>query len=218
MTLGGGTTITGDVHSLRSTVTRLDGSIVEGQMLGIETNFAAFALLLIPVLIVLTIGFALAMVVAGLGVAAFGARQVRQVEDLITTRPGEVLVAGIVGTILLPVLSVLLIATIVGAPIGLVLLFAVLPVLALLGWLVAAVWIGDWLITRSRGTREPGRPYRAAVLGVVVLAVAGILPFVSGIATLFGFGGLILAAWRMLRPQATPPAPVSWTQPLSNAG
>jgi len=118
----------------------------------------------------------------------------------------------------LPLLSILLIMTIIGAPVGFALLFAVLPVLALLGWLVAAIWVGDWLIARGRGNREPGRPYRAAALGVVVLAVAGILPFVSGIATLFGFGGLILAMWRMVRPEPTPTAPVGWTQPAPSAG
>lgn len=218
VTLGAGTTITGDVHALRATLNRLDGSVIEGQVLGTETNLAAFALLLIPLLIVLTVGFALAMLVAGLVVAAFGSRQVREVEDLITAEPGPVLVAGIAGTILLPLLSVLLIMTIVGAPIGFVLMFAVLPVLALLGWLVAAIWIGDWLLARGRGSREPGRPYRAAVVGVLVLAIAGVLPFVAGIATLFGFGGLVLAAWRMLRPRPSPAAPVSWTQPAASAG
>jgi hypothetical protein len=217
VTLATGTTVTGDVHTLGSTVSQLDGSIVEGRVLGIETNLAAFAVLLIPLLIVFTIGFALAMLVAGLAVAAFGSRQVRGVEDLITARPGHVLVAGIAGSVLLPLLSILLIVTIVGAPIGLTLLFAVLPVLALLGWLVAAIWIGDWLIARSRGSREPGRPYRAALLGVVVLAIAGILPFVSGIATLFGFGGIVLAMWRMVRPETTPPAPVGWSQPVPSA-
>jgi hypothetical protein len=218
VTLGAGTTVTGDIHTLRSTVEQLDGSTVEGQVLGIETNLAAFALLMIPLIIVLTIGFAIFMVVAGLAVAAFGSRQVREVEDLITTRPGHVLVAGIAATILLPLLSILLMVTIIGAPIGFTLLFAVLPVLALLGWLVAAIWIGDWLIARGRGNREPGRPYRAAALGVVVLAVAGILPFVSGIATLFGFGALILAMWRMIRPEPAAPAPVGWTQPAASAG
>jgi hypothetical protein len=218
VTLGAGTTVTGDIHTLRSTVEQLDGSTVEGQVLGIETNLAAFALLMIPLIIVLTIGFAIFMVVAGLAVAAFGSRQVREVEDLITTRPGHVLVAGIAATILLPLLSILLMVTIVGAPIGFTLLFAVLPVLALLGWLVAAIWIGDWLIARGRGNREPGRPYRAAALGVVVLAVAGILPFVSGIATLFGFGALILAMWRMIHPEPAAPAPVGWTQPAASVG
>jgi hypothetical protein len=110
--------------------------------------------------------------------------------------------------------------TVVGAPIGLAGLFLVLPVLTLAGWLVAAIWVGDWLVARSRGTREAGRPYRAAVLGVIVLAIAGLLPFVSTLATLFGFGALLLVAWHTLRPEPMTPvaaAQAGWTQPAAGA-
>jgi len=213
--LGAGTTVNGVVRTVRGTVTQQPGAVVNGTIQALDTDLAAatatFALLMIPVLIVLMVGFALVSIIAALGVAAFGARQVRDVEALIETRPGHVLIAGIAGTILLPVLSFLLMVTVIGAPIGFALAFVVLPALAFLGWLVAAIWVGDWMIARSRGSREPGRPYRAAILGVIVLGVAGILPFVSGIATLFGFGALLLAAWRMLRPETTPAAGVAWT-------
>jgi hypothetical protein len=120
-----------------------------------------------------------------------------------------VLVTGILGSVLLPLISILLIVTVIGAPIGVGLLFLVLPAIAFLAWIVAAVWIGDWFVERMRGSREPERPVLAAVLGVVILAVAGILPFVGAIATLFGFGALLLDAWRMLRgtPRRWAPAP-----------
>ena len=95
-------------------------------------------------------------------------------------------------------------ATVVGAPIGLAVLFVLLPALAFLAWLVAAIWIGDWIVVRIRGAAEPDRPYRAAVVGVIALSVAGMLPFVTGIATLFGFGALLLAAWRMFRREGSP--------------
>jgi hypothetical protein len=213
--LGDGTTVTGQVSSLRGTVSQQAGSVVQGTIRTLDTDMAAFAatvaILMIPVLIVLAVGFALVSLFAALGVAAFGSRQVREVEALIEERPGHVLVAGILGTILLPILSFLLMVTVIGAPVGFALAFVVLPALAFLGWLVAAIWVGDWLLGKSRGTREPGRPYRAAILGVIVLGIAGILPFVSGIATLFGFGGLLLAAWRMLRPETPPAATVAWT-------
>ena len=91
-------------------------------------------------------------------VAAFGARQVRNAEALITREPGTVLVAGIAGSVILPILAVLATVTIVGAPLGLGALFIVLPALALLGWIVAAIWVGDWILGRSGGTREAGRP------------------------------------------------------------
>ena len=47
-------------------------------------------------------------------------------------------------------------------------LFLVLPVLAFLGWIVAAIWLGDWLLGRMRGTREAGQPSLAAVVGVIL--------------------------------------------------
>jgi hypothetical protein len=212
--LGAGTTVTGEVSTLRGTVTQQPGSVVQGTIQALDRDMAAFAatvaVLMIPLLIVLAVGFALVSLFAALAVAAFGSRQVREVEALIEQRPGHVLVAGILGTILLPLVSFLLVLTVIGAPVGFALAFGLLPALAFLGWLVAAIWVGDWLMGKVRGSRETGRPYRAAILGVIVLGIAGILPFVSGIATLFGFGGLLLAAWRMLRPATPPAAPVAW--------
>jgi hypothetical protein len=212
--LGAGTTVTGEVSTLRGTVTQQPGSVVQGTIQALDRDMAAFAatvaVLMIPLLIVLAVGFALVSLFAALAVAAFGSRQVREVEALIEQRPGHVLVAGILGTILLPLVSFLLVLTVIGAPVGFALAFGLLPALAFLGWLVAAIWVGDWLMGKVRGSRETGRPYRAAILGVIVLGIAGILPFVSGIATLFGFGGLVLAAWRMLRPATPPAAPVAW--------
>jgi hypothetical protein len=43
-----------------------------------------------------------------------------------------------------------------------------------------------------------------SAMGVIALAVAGLVPFVTAIATLFGFGALLLAAWRMLRHEGSP--------------
>ncbi len=199
--LGAGTVVTGDVATLRGTITADPAAVVQGRMTTLDASLAGLAVLMIPLIIVLTVGFGLAMIAAGLLVAAFGARQVRAAGELISRRPGQVLVAGIAGSVVLPLLAGLLVMTVVGAPIGLAVLFGVLPVLALAGWLVAAIWVGEWLIAKSRGAHESGRPYRAAVLGVIVLAIAGLLPLVSGLATLFGFGALLLAAWGTLRPE-----------------
>ena len=110
------------------------------------------------------------------------------------------LVAGIAGSVLLPILALLVTATVIGAPIGLGALLVVLPALAFLGWIVAAIWVGDWILLRMRGSVEAGQPYAAALVGVVALAFAGIVPFVGAIATLFGYGALLLMGWRILRP------------------
>lgn len=215
--LAAGTTILGDVHTFNGAVAQQDGAVIQGSVSGFEDAVAAFAILMIPLAILLFFGIALVAVAAALAVAAFAARQVRDVEELITRQPGQVLIAGIAGTVLLPLLAVLLIVTVVGAPVGLLLLLVVLPVAAFLGWLVAAIWIGDWLVARMRGDREPERPYLAAVLGVIVLAIAGMLPFVSAIATLFGFGALLLAAWRTFRRDRSPVGGTDATQAVPSA-
>ena len=201
--LQAGTTVTGNVRTLDGVVTQQAGATVQGSVRSLDTDlatfFAAFGLLLIPAFILLLIGFGLAMIAAALLVAAFGARQVRETGALLRREPVPVLIAGIAGSVALPLIAILLMATVVGAPIGLALLFVLLPAVAFLAWIVAAIWVGDWIVVRIRGAAEPDRPYRAAVVGVVALSVAGMLPFVTGIATLLGFGALLLAAWRMLR-------------------
>ena len=165
----------------------------------------------------LLVGFGVAALAVALLVAAFGARQVRRAESLISDEPGTVLVAGIVGSVVLPILALLATVTIVGAPLGLGALFLVLPALAFIGWIVAAIWIGDWILGRSGGPRAE-RPYAAAVVGVLVLALAGILPFVSAIATLFGFGALLVIAWRILRPPTASIGAAAPSQPIPSAG
>ena len=195
----GGLAGQGDVRTYDGTVNRAADAVVTGSVRSFEANVAAFALLLIPLILVLFVGIGVAAIVVALLVAAFGARQVRHAEALISNETGTVLVAGLIGSFVLPLLAVLVTITIVGAPIGLGALLIVLPALAFLGWIVAAIWVGDWILGRSGGPRAE-RPYAAAVVGVIVLALAGIVPFVSAIATLFGFGALLVIAWRILRP------------------
>lgn len=202
--LGAGTTVLGDVRTLDGTVNRQAGAVVNGTVRGLGEELAAFTVLMIPLLILLFLGIAVVAVAAALVVAAFAARQTREVEALISEQPGQVLVAGIAGLIAVPLAAVLLMVTVIGAPIGFIVLFIALPAVLVLAWIMAAIWIGDWLVARLRGSREPERPYLAAVLGVVTLAVAGMLPFVTAIATLFGFGALLLSAWRVLRRRQTP--------------
>ncbi len=215
--LQAGTTVSGDVRTLNGTVTQQSGAIVRGSTKALDGDLAAFALLMIPIFIVLFLGLGLAAIAAALFVVAFGTRQVREVEALIAGRPGHVLVAGIIGMVVLPIVGILLVATVIGAPIGLAILFGLLPILAFLSWLVAAIWIGEWLVSGRRGSRERGRPYLAAVIGVIVLALISVIPFVTVIATLFGFGGLLLTAWRILRPETPPVDTTSAAQPAPSA-
>jgi len=216
--LTGGTVITGNVRTLGGTVTQGPGTVVQGSVERLDTDVAALGLALIPLAILFFLGFAVAALFAAMVVAGLAARQTRELETLISREPGPVLLTGILGTVLLPALAILLMVTVVGAPIGLATLFLVLPFLAFLGWIVAAIWVGDWVVARMRGEREPDRPYLAAFLGVIVLMIAGVLPFVSALATLFGFGALLLAMWRTLRGDRPTVGTAQPIQPASSAG
>ena len=198
--LEAGTRRPGDVRTFDGTVTQATGASSAGTVRSFDRSAGAVALFLIPLFLLLFLGLGIAGLAAALLVAAFGARQVRNAEALISREPGTVLVAGIVGSVVLPILAILTAITVVGAPLGLGALFIVLPAMAFFGWIVAAIFVGDWILGRGRDTTPAERPYLAAVVGVIVLAVAGLIPFVSAIATVFGFGALLVMAWRILRP------------------
>jgi hypothetical protein len=93
---------------------------------------------------------------------------------------------------------------VVGIPlaIGLAVLWAFT---AFLGWLVAGLWLGQLILSRSR---TAARPYGAAFLGMIVLMLISFIPFVGPIMSLLGLGAVTLAGWRVLRSGGTPPAPM----------
>jgi len=196
ITLSDGTVVTGDIRTLDSPVTQGTGSQVQGSVSDFGLDLAGIGLILAPAILLLWLGFVLATIVAGLVLAALGARQVRTAESLITHEPGHTLVWGLGGVVLPMFVIVLLLVNVVGAPIGLALLFGVWPLTAFLGYLVAGIWIGDWILHRTSPDVVRERPYLAAVVGILVLQVLTIVPFVTAIASLFGFGAVLLLAWR----------------------
>jgi hypothetical protein len=154
----------------------------------------------------------LATVIAGLLVAGLASRQVRDAELLISREPLQTIGIGILGVIAVPVVAFVLIATVIGAPLGVGILFAILPLAAFVGYIVGAIWIGEWVLAQTSSRQVHEKPYLAAVIGVLVLAAVAIVPIlgiVSVIASLFGFGAVIRLASRALRsPTTTPPMPV----------
>ena len=154
-------------------------------------------------------------IVAGLALAALGARQVRTAEALISREPGQTLLVGLAGLVVVPVIAILAMMTIIGAPLGLAILLVAWPAAAYAGYLVAGIWIGEWLIdrdTRSAVNGRISRPWSAWSR----CRSCRLIPFLGAIASLFGFGAVLLMAWRTFRaavraqPLVSPPA----TQPM----
>lgn len=104
----------------------------------------------------------------------------------------------------LPVVGVLIAITIVGIPLGVGLLLA-LALLYATGY-VAASWIlGRQLI------KPPTSRALALLVGVLILRVVALIPFVSGIvgalAAAFGLGAIAVASWRAGRVASPTEAP-----------
>jgi len=209
VTVAGGAVVLGSLHTLDSEVTRLGNARIDGGVRDIGADLAGVGLFLGPTLVLLFLGLTIVAVAAALLLAGLAARQVRVAEATISREPLTVLAAGIAGIVLPILLAVPLFITVVGAPLALAILIGVLPAAAFVGYLVAAIWIGDWLLGRLGPRRERERPYLAAVIGVLVLQVLAIWPFLSGIAGLFGYGALLVVVWRTLRGSATQATPVA---------
>lgn len=202
------TAVIDDVLLVRSDLRRMQGSVVRGDidrqgawlwpgaaiLLGVIFIFAAIA----------------AGLIAAAAFAAFGGRQLGEAAAGMTGRPGHAVGLGIATAILGPLVAALFFATVIGIPVGLFILLVLLPVLGLLGAIVAATWIGLMILGRAEPARRGNRPFGPAFLGLAILAA---ILFVPGI----GFAAVVLlSVWgmgalvdRMLRGAGEPAPPAT---------
>ena len=93
----------------------------------------------------------------------------------------------------LPILAVIALATLVGIPLGVALLLALLPLYAI------GYTTGAWLLGR-RVVGPPRGRVLAFLAGLAILRVLAIIPIVGAIvwfaATVVGLGALLVATWR----------------------
>ena len=200
--LADGTVVLGDVMTANSLVQQAGNAEVVGEVKDMQTSFIALGVVLAPALILLWIGFGLAVIAAGLLLAGVAGRQVRAAEALISHEPVLTFATGIVGMVLIPLAAFLLIATLIGAALGVGILIALWPLVAFVGYLVAGIWIGDWVLQQRRPAVSRERPYLAAVIGLLILQALSLVPvlgIVSALVSLFGFGAVVLLGWRTLR-------------------
>jgi hypothetical protein len=214
-----GTTVLGNVRSINSTVTQAAGVEIAGDIKGFDAELVTIGMLLAPALLLFALGMALASLAAGLLLAAVGARQVRAAERVIADEPLKVFGVGLLSAIVIPIVAIVAMITVVGAPLGLGILLGFLPLVAFVGFLVAGTFIGEELLgTRKEPAAE--RPYRGALLGIVLLQVIGLVPFIGGLATavasVLGLGAILLLGWRVIRGTGTSQtaAPMSAPAPI----
>lgn len=128
----------------------------------------------------------LALSLASLAVLALSPWWANRVTTLFASKPGEMLLTGLAGMILIPLAALLLMLTVIGLPLAFIVL-ALFVVALLLSGVFAAWFIGGWLLAQFK------QPQAARWVRMIVGALAVSL-FVS--VPLFGvlFGLLVLLA------------------------
>ena len=197
--LTAGTTVSGDVMRFDSAITHADGVVIGGTVKDMAGDLAAFGIFMGAAILLLWIGFGIATLLAGLLIAGLAARQVRVATSLISRQPGKTVLVGLLSLVVPPLLAVLAILTIVGIPTGIGLLVIVWPAVAFIGYVVAAIWLGEWILRQRSSSTPAERPYVAAVLGLLIAFVIGFVPLATAVLSIFGLGAVVLASWRTLR-------------------
>ncbi|HEX6869205.1 MAG TPA: hypothetical protein VF119_10395, partial [Candidatus Limnocylindrales bacterium] len=159
VSVGAGTTVGGDVLTLDSDVTTADAATVAGEVRDLTFQFVALGALLAPAFLLFFVGMALVSVVAALVLAGIAARQVRAAEGLIVHEPGQVLLVGIAGLVAPLIVAIALMITVIGAPLGIAILLFAWPAVAYIGYLVAGIFVGEFVLTRMQPGVVRERPY-----------------------------------------------------------
>jgi hypothetical protein len=187
--LRSGSRVGGDVISLE------DPRIEEGAMIGGSVDDLATRWNLYDVTfegrLAWWLAYTASTLVLGLIVLFLGRRLDLASVRALRERLGPTIGFGFLVFILLPIVAGLLVATIVGLPLGLFLLLA-LGLVYSIGYVVCALAVGRFVV------KEPTSRYVAFLLGWGALRVIALVPFLGGIAwtisTLLGLGMLWVAA------------------------
>jgi hypothetical protein len=126
--------------------------------------------------------------------------------------PWESIATGLGIFVLLPILAVVALVTLVGLPLGIALLLALVPLMAI------AYTTTCWLLGH-RVLGPPRNRFVSFLAGWAILRAVALIPVVGVLvwlgATIFGLGVLGLALWRARTPAAppAPPPPAATTTP-----
>lgn len=150
-------------------------------------------------LVPLSMGLLGVLALAGLVLFVFS-HFADQAAHQIETQPWLALGVGAGLLAALPVLALLLLFTLLGIPLGLVVM-ALYPPLLLLGWLIGALFAARWLAARAQPTQAtgPAVSYGWMAVAVIALLMAGMIPIVGPLlataTTAVGLGACVLE-WR----------------------
>jgi len=182
-----GATVDGDVRRAGAGDLWLGGFLVAAIWIAFTLSSLVLGLILIW------------MTPAGASQAAFRAAR---------DRTGPAIAWGIGLFLGLPLAAVVAVLTLVGIPLGLLMLLALLPIYAI-GYVASAFVLGRALLSGRRGS------VAAFLVGWGILRAVALAPGIGALAwlaaTVFGLGVLTVALWRSRGPEEPPAEPASAT-------
>lgn len=218
LTLSGDSSVK-DVRTVNGDLVRQNGATVTGKIHE-RDGFAIGAGGLLAVSILFWAGLTVTAVAGALIFSAIGGRQLANAAQATTKDVPWTILASVVVWIGLPIVAAVLIATLVGLPLGLGVLMVVMPALWFLGYVVVATRLGI-AVTRWQETEGENHPYLASTVGIILFQLAALIPgigiLIVGLAGLWGAGAIALAAFRASHhggprmaatPKMGPPLPV----------
>jgi hypothetical protein len=151
---------------------------------------------------------ALSTVVAGIVLMILGRGTFEDAVTLARVKVVSSFLIGLLVLILLPIVATILMATVIGIPAGLALLFA-LPVLLVASHAVAATGLADLVFNRPQSPRLAGRTVVFLIVGGIVLGLVSLIPAVGAflllILVVWGAGAFLRSARRRARRSRRPP-------------
>jgi hypothetical protein len=185
-TLGRRGNVAGDLVYGDDKPVQAPGSRVGGKVKKIKVGDAS-----IIAAIGLWIGFTISLLLLGLVLLALAPRAGEAVARTGRAKPAIAALVGLLAFFLLPAIAIAACVTVIGLPLGIVLLLLILPLYAI-GYLSTALVLGRMI--RKKGL------VLTFVIGLVILQLLTLIPIAGGIlaflAIVFGLGVLLLALLR----------------------
>jgi hypothetical protein len=151
-----------------------------------------------------SVAMAVSILLAGLLVLLIAPRGAQRTAEAVRTAPFASAGWGVLLAFTLPILGLALAVTILGLPLGLVLLLG-LGLIWLIGLAFATFAIGRLFV------REPRSRVGAFFTGWAIVAALGLVPFLNAVvwtfAGAFGAGAMLVAGWRARSGPVGPPIP-----------
>lgn len=135
-----------------------------------------------------------AALLTGIVIILIARKRVAGAAAALYSKPWECLGWGALGAFLTPIAIAMAFVSIIGIPLGAGVLAVYIPCLYL-GHLVTAVLLGRLMLRQSTDAETPGALIGALALGLLVIYVVGMIPFLCVLTNLavilFGFGSIV---------------------------